>query len=151
MAEKRNFKYLQGKYIPKHPEKYKGNPNAIFFRSFWEYHLFRWLDSSSKVLEWGSETVVVPYKSPKTGRYHRYFVDIYAKIIDKDNVPRKYLIEVKPYKETIPPKTMRDTPKYRQRLMNYYVNLAKWKAAEEEAEKKGMKFVVITEKELYGK
>ncbi|MCX8008232.1 MAG: head completion protein [Patescibacteria group bacterium] len=147
----RNFRYIQGKYIPKNVEKYKGNPNAIFFRSFWEYHLFQWLDASSKVVEWGSETVVVPYLSPKTGNIQRYFVDIYAKIIDRDGKVRKYLIELKPYKETIPPKTMKDTPKYRERLLNYYVNVAKWKAAAEAAEKNGMKFIVITEKELYGK
>ncbi|MCX8009244.1 MAG: head completion protein [Patescibacteria group bacterium] len=147
----KRVRYIQGKYIPKNVEKYKGNPNAIFFRSFWEYHLFQWLDGSSKVIEWGSETVVVPYLSPKTGNIQRYFVDIYAKIIDRDGKAQKYLIELKPYKETIPPKNIKDSPKYRERLLNYYVNVAKWKAAADAAEKNGMKFIVITEKEIYGK
>ena len=137
--------FIQGKYIPKNIKKYKGNFDNIFFRSMWEYHLFKWLDASSKVLEWGSETVVVPYQNPYTGKFHRYFVDIYAKIMDKDGIVRKYLIEVKPYKQTIPSK--RGT-KYD---MTYKINLAKWKAAEKVANENGMKFIVLTEKELYGK
>ncbi len=148
---KKNLKFIQGKYIPKNLHKYRGDFNNIYFRSLWEYHLFRWLDASSKVVEWGSETVVIPYLNPFTGRQHRYFVDLYAKILDKDGVVRKYLIEVKPHKETIPPKTLKDSNKYSMMMAKYKINLAKWKAAEAVAKENDMKFIILTEKELYGK
>lgn len=141
----KNRKFIQGRYIPKNIKKYKGDFRNIVFRSLWEYHLFKWLDSSSKVIEWGSETVAIPYQNPYTGAFHRYFVDIYAKIIDRDGNTRKYLIEVKPYNQTIPSKRGN---KYN---MTYNINMAKWKAAEKVAEKNGMKFIILTEKELYGK
>ena len=144
MKKKSELRYIQGKFVPKNVNKYKGNPNQIFFRSLWEYHLFRWLDGSSDVEEWGSETVVIPYFNLLDKKIHRYFVDIYAKIRDKDGVIRKYLVEVKPYKETIRPKDVRMVPKY-------ITNMSKWKAAEEFAKKNGMRFILLTEKELYGK
>lgn len=150
---KRNIpKYIQGKFVPTEIHKYKGNPNNIFFRSLWEYHLFQWLDKSKSVIEWGSETVVVPYVSPIDKKLHRYYIDLYAKIIDKDGVVRKYLIEVKPYKETVKPKTLNEnSAKYNKSIIRFYQNLAKWQAASEFAEKNGMKFILLTERELYGK
>lgn len=142
----KNLKYIQGRYSLNHPEKYRGNPNQVFFRSLWEYHLFQWLDSSQYVLEWGSETVIIPYFNPIDKKYHRYFVDIYAKIKEKDGTIRKYLIEVKPYKETQKPK--KATP---QNMFKYIQNMSKWRYADMYAKNNDMKFIVLTERELYGK
>lgn len=142
----------KGKYIPTNPQKYKGNPNAIIFRSLWELKLFKYLDLSSNVLEWGSEEVIIKYVSPVDGKVHRYFVDCYAKIVDKDGNVRKFLIEVKPKKETLPPKKpKRQTPKYIREVYKYMTNLSKWRQASAYAEKYGMKFIILTEEELFGK
>ena len=46
---------LQGKYYPKHPEKYKGNAGEIFYRSSWELKFMEWCDSTKAVLAWQSE------------------------------------------------------------------------------------------------
>jgi trans-aconitate methyltransferase len=66
-----------GKYRPISPQKYKGNPTEIYYRSLWELRFMKWCDENKKVLEWGSEEIVVPYRSPLDGKYHRYFVDFY--------------------------------------------------------------------------
>ena len=48
-------------------------------------------DRNSSVLEWGSEEIVIPYRSPIDGRAHRYYVDFYIKITPKSNEVKKYL------------------------------------------------------------
>ena len=63
------------------------------------------------------------------------------------------LVEIKPYKQTIPPiKPKQDSNKLKRRYQNelatYAVNLAKWDAARHFCSKKGLKFAIITEKEL---
>ena len=35
-------------------------------------------DNNESVIEWGSEEVVIPYKSPWDGRIHRYFPDFFT-------------------------------------------------------------------------
>lgn len=142
-------KWLQGKFIPKHIEKYVGNVNDITYRSSWEKRLMLWLDNNENVLQWNSEETVLPYKSPIDGELHRYYLDFTAKIKTKHGI-RKFLIEVKPYQQTIKPvKTPR---KHLSTLLNeektYLVNQAKWKVAQQYAKKLGAEFIVLTEKEL---
>ena len=57
-----------------------------------------WCDMNESVLEWGSEEIAIPYRSPLDNRMHRYFPDFYMKIGSK-----KYLIEIKPYRFTQEP------------------------------------------------
>ena len=45
----------KGQYIPRHPEKYVGNPNRIVFRSLWERTFMEWCDISESVTRWASE------------------------------------------------------------------------------------------------
>lgn len=142
----------KGKYPLKNPQKYKGNKNNIIFRSLWELRLFKYLDLSSFVTEWASEEVVVQYISPVDGKPHNYFVDIYAKIKNNDGKEKKYLIEVKPKKETVPPRTPhKNTHKYREEAKKFLNNMAKWESAKKFAERYGMEFVVLTEEDLFGK
>ena len=68
-----------GRYIPTKPEKYKGNPMKIIYRSLWERRLMVYCDQNDKVIEWGSEEIIIPYYSPLDGRTHRYFPDFYMK------------------------------------------------------------------------
>jgi hypothetical protein len=138
------MRYYQGTYRPKFPRKYKGNPHNITYRSSWEYKFMLWCDTTPSIQEWSSEECVIPYKSPVDNKYHRYFVDFYMKINNK-----KYLVEVKPFKQTKEPKTQkRMTKKYINEVVTWSVNQAKWKAATEFCLDRQWEFKIITEKEL---
>jgi hypothetical protein len=142
-------KYKQGKYTPRYPAKYDGNPTEIIYRSSWEYRYMHWLDNNIQVLKWSSETTVIPYVSPKDSRFHRYFVDFKMTLKNNQGKTKTYLVEVKPEVECSPPKVpKRQTPAYINRVMTYGVNQAKWKAAELFANQRGWTFVVITERHL---
>mgnify|MGYP002642368914 FL=1 len=104
----------------------------------------KWCDVTPSVDEWGSEEIVIPYTSPVDGKRHRYFPDFYVKIGNK-----KYLVEVKPLKQTKEPKTQqRMTKRYINEVVTWSVNQAKWKAAEEFCKDNNWEFMLITEKEL---
>ena len=62
----------KGKYKPRHPSKYKGDPTNIIYRSLWERKFMLYCDQTTNVLEWGSEEIALPYRSPIDNRYHRY-------------------------------------------------------------------------------
>jgi ATP-dependent Zn protease len=83
---------------------------------------------------------------------HRYFVDFYFKARTKEGSLKKYLIEVKPYNQTIEPKRpKRITESYISSVHTYVINQAKWNAAKDFAKKYDMNFLVLTEKELFNK
>ena len=118
--------------------------------AFPELYFFQWCDRNPNVLEWASEAVIVPYISPLDNKVHRYFVDNIL-ILKEGSKNVKYLVEIKPYKQTIPPNATRR--KKRETLLHeqatYEVNKVKWEAANEWAKKNGYKFIIITEKELF--
>ena len=134
----------QGKYRASFPRKYKGDHNNIIYRSSWEYKFMKWCDYTTSVQEWGSEEIIIPYISPADGKRHRYFPDFYVKIQN-----RKYLVEVKPFKQTLEPKPQkRNTKRYINEVVTYHINKAKWKAATEFCKDHSWEFMLITEKEL---
>lgn len=146
---KKNRNYRQGIYSPKFPEKYKGNKHNIVYRSNYELVAFRFFDLNPNVMEWSSEETIIPYANPLTGRTSRYFVDVYAKMKDKNGEIRKYLIEIKPHSQTLPPvQKNRKTKSLIYQQAEYVKNQAKWKAATEWCNKKNMTFVILTEKHL---
>ena len=145
----------KGKFRPKNPSKYMGDPTNIVYRSGWELKFMSYIDSHKKVLEWASEEVIVPYRSPIDGRIHRYFPDFLVKQINKDGVKESILIEIKPKYQTIPPDiAKKNTPKgrVRKRYLNevktYGINEAKWKAAQEFCDDRGWKFQIMHEDHL---
>lgn len=141
-------KYKQGIYQPINKEKYVGDKLPIY-RSGYEMKLCVWLDKTPTVKKWSSESVVIPYVSPLDGRIHRYFVDFVVFIQEGDKLV-KYLVEVKPKKETLLPvvnkKKKQSTIIYE--TATYAKNQAKWSAAKQWAANKGMKFIILTEQEL---
>ena len=146
---KKNNKYRQGIYQVAHKEKYKGNGNNVTFRSGWELKVMKFLDHNTNVVEWSSEEAIIPYQNPLTGRISRYFVDFYAKMKDKNGSTKKFLIEVKPYSQTIPPvQKNRKTKNLIYQQAEYVKNQAKWKSASEYCLKRDMNFVILTEKQL---
>jgi len=142
----------KGKYRPINPKKYKGDPTNIIFRSLWERKLMSEFDMNPNVIEWGSEEVIVPYKSPLDGKWHRYFPDIVIKMRDKNGSIKIKMIEVKPLGQTQQPKphdnSKRPSKKYLVEVARYGINSAKWKAAREYCADRSWDFVIITEKEL---
>ena len=146
---KKNKNYRQGMFRPKFPTKYKGNVNNIVYRSSYELVAFRFFDSNPNVIEWCSEETIVPYMNPLTGRISRYFVDIYAKMKSKTGDVKKYLIEIKPHSQTLPPSaTAKKTKSLAYKQAEYVKNQAKWQAAYEYCIKRSMSFVILTEKHL---
>ena len=139
----------KGRYKPKHPEKYIGNPTNIIYRSLLERRFMVYCDKSNSILEWGSEEVIVPYKSPIDNRMHRYFVDFIVKLKNKDGIKETLLIEVKPKKQcSAPKKPKKKTRKYITEVKNWGITSAKWKAATEYAENKGWRFIIMTDETL---
>lgn len=137
------------RFTPKHPEKYLGDVNNIISRSSWERKFMKWADNNPAVVKWCSEEIVVPYLSPVDGKMHRYFTD-FAMVIERNGVHQKYLIEIKPEIQTLPPKRgKRSTNKYVVNLAQYAVNQSKWAAATEYCKRNNMNFTVLTEKHLF--
>ena len=139
----------RGKYYPSFPRKYKGDPTNIIYRSLWERKFMVYCDRNAKILEWGSEEIALPYISPHDSRVHRYFPDFYIKVQENTGKVKRYLIEVKPLKQTVKPKKpKRQTKGYIREAFEYARNQAKWKAAREYCADRMWEFKVITEKEL---
>lgn len=147
---KKKGKYFQGKFTPKNYKKYRGNPTKIFYRSGYEFKYFSRLDLDKNVLEWSSEEIVIPYVSPKDGKVHRYFPDVWVKMIHKDGVIRTSIVEIKPKVQTARPvrgpKQKMQT--YINEMITFQVNDAKWQAAKAYAAKRGWEFHVLSEREL---
>ena len=139
----------KGKYKPKNVKKYVGNPTKVIYRSLWERRFMVFCDNNESVLSWGSEEVVVPYKSPIDGRWHRYFVDFIVETKNKSGHKEILLIEVKPKAQCVEPKRKKKpTRRYLNEVKRWGVNSAKWKAAIEFAENRGWRFKILTEDEL---
>ncbi len=100
-------------------------------------------------MEWGSEEFWIPYLSPVDNRVHRYFPDFIIKVKESAGQVKTYVVEVKPKKQTQPPKKpKRQTKSYIYECKTYAVNQAKWKAAVEFCKDHMIQFKVITEDEL---
>jgi len=138
-----------GFYKPKNPRKYRGNPSRIVYRSLWERKYMIYCDNTPSILEWGSEEVIIPYRSPIDGKAHRYYPDFYIKVREKSGKISKYIIEIKPKKQTKPPygKDKR-TKAYRNAVLTFAKNKAKWNAAENYCDNRQMKFLILTEDHL---
>ena len=139
----------KGKYYPSFPRKYKGDPTNIVYRSLWERKFMVYCDKNQNILEWASEEIAIPYRSPIDNRVHRYFPDFYMKVKETNGKIKNYVIEVKPAKQTIPPKKpKRQTKGYIREAYEYAKNQAKWKMAKEFCADRQWEFKVVTEKEL---
>jgi hypothetical protein len=145
----RDSKYYQGRFHPQNPQKYKGDPRNIIYRSSWELKFMKWCDLNENILEYGSEEFWIPYLSPVDNRVHRYFPDFIVKMKNSFSEVKTYVVEIKPQKQTIPPKQRaRVTKSYLTECKTYAVNQAKWKAAEEFCADRMIEFKIVTEKEL---
>jgi hypothetical protein len=141
---------IKSKYKPNYPNKYKGDANNIICRSSWERRFCSWCDLNENIIEWGSEEFWIPYLSPVDNRVHRYFPDFIIKLKESTGQIKTYVIEVKPKRQTQPPKPKsRMTKGFLYEAKTYAVNQAKWKAAVEFCKDRMLEFKIITEDELF--
>ena len=140
----------KGKYYPSFPRKYKGDPTNIIYRSLWERKFMVYCDKNQNILEWASEEIAIPYRSPIDNRVHRYFPDFYMKVRQKDGSIKKFIIEVKPKHQCKAPPTnpKRKTRKWFNEVKTYLTNQAKWKSANEFCADNNMEFKILTEDHL---
>ncbi len=142
----------KGRYKPKNPSKYDGDPTNIIYRSLLERRFMVYCDMNSTILKWSSEEVVVPYVSPVDNRWHRYFVDFWVQYRDSNGNLKSSLIEVKPFSQTKEPKRLeggkKPTRRFLNEVMTWGVNQAKWKAATEYCHDRKWDFKILTEKDL---
>jgi len=146
---RRDRRFKQGVYNPV-GSKYRGKSNPIY-RSSWELKFFRWCDLNENVIEWNSENVVIPYRIGN-GKPRRYIVDNTVTIREGSCI-KKYLVEIKPYKQTQPPSSHGNKKKstiiYEQ--YTFAKNKCKWGAAKQWCTKNGYEFLILTEKDLFNK
>lgn len=141
----------KGKFSPRNPRKYVGDPTKITYRSGLELKVMNYFDKHSDVISWSSEEVIVPYRSPIDNRFHRYFVDFLVTFKLRDGTQKTILIEVKPKSQTKPPvKKSKVTRRYLNEVRTWGVNQAKWTAAIEHCKKRGWEFQIMTEQEING-
>ena len=121
---------IKGKYIPK--DKSKLDKKSVIYRSMWERRFMLYCDRSENILKWDSESIHIPYVSPKDERLHNYYPDFYVKYKDVEGNINEKIIEIK--------------PKWQ---ISFSLNRAKWRAARLYCIKHGYEFQVLTEKELF--
>ena len=93
-----------GKFKPKNYKKYKGDPTKIYYRSLWERRFMVYCDNNPSIIEWGSEEIIIPYRSPVDRKVHRYFPDFYIKYQNSKGEVLREIVEVKPKAQCLPPK-----------------------------------------------
>ena len=141
-----------GRFKPKNYKKYKGDPTNVFYRSLWERRFMVYCDNNPNILEWGSEEIIIPYKSPLDKKVHRYFPDFFIKYKNSSGEIIREIIEVKPKRHLSPPKEpKRKTKRYLGEVNTYIVNQAKFKAAEEFCKDRKLGFRILTEEHLVPK
>jgi TnsA endonuclease N terminal len=134
--------FHQGKFKCKHPEKYKGNPTKIFYRSSWELKYMLKLDHDENVEWWQSEEIMIPYHDRSRGHGGHYYPDFLVKFKDKK---RPVMYEIKPLAQTMPPKNNGNQKRFVKEALAFAKNVSKWEAAREWCKLRGYDFEVVTE------
>ena len=141
-----------GKFKPKNYKKYKGDPTRIYYRSLWERRFMVYCDNNPSIIEWGSEEIIIPYRSPVDKKIHRYFPDFYIKYVNRKGQAVREIIKDKPKSQCSPPPVpKRQTKKFKEKVLTYIINQAKFKAAGEFCKDRKMGFRILTEDHLVPK
>ena len=135
--------WIQGTYIPQHPEKWINN-KPIRGMSSWETRVFQVLDMNPAVTKIGSEVLQIPYYHPLKKKTCLYIPDILVEIVNSKGKRVTYLYEIKPAKEAMVSKA-----KSRYDKLSLLVNMFKWKAAYKFCQERGIIFKVLTEEQLF--
>tara|TARA_R110000772_G_scaffold65007_2_gene145147 strand:- start:719 stop:1195 length:477 start_codon:yes stop_codon:yes gene_type:complete len=144
--------FIQGYFKPNKTEKYVG-PEPIIYRSSWERKFMIWCDKNTLVQKWSSEPVAIPYWSKLHNKQRTYHPDFYIKVLKHDGTIDNILIEIKPHAQIQKPKppTVNSTKalkNYKFLAEQYVINRDKYIAAQQFANERGWRFVVMTENSL---
>ena len=123
---------IKGKYTPKNSYKLDNKRTTVIYRSMWERRFMLYCDRNDNILEWNSESIHIPYVSPKDNRVHNYYPDFYVKYKNTHGKTVEKIVEIKPKWQS-----------------KWSVNRAKWRAARQYCKVHGYEFQVLTEKELF--
>lgn len=135
---------MKGRFKLKHPEKYKGNPTKVIFRSSWEMKKMMEFDHDPNIEWWCSEEISIPYFDKSRGHNGRYWPDFLVKYKEKAPI----LIEIKPYVQTQPPVNSGKKQRFIKEALTYAKNISKWQEAKRWCEARGYSFQILTEREL---
>lgn len=135
------------KPIDEHMKSYDNG--KLNFKSSLELNAIKYADYNKHIVKFALEPFAIKYIKPTDGKYHRYYIDLFLEFSNGE----KFLVEVKSFGETIPPKkpknkSQKSANNYQKALQTYYVNQAKWAAAKEFAKMNKLKFIILTEREL---
>lgn len=135
--------WAQGNYQIQNPAKYvgKGMPR---YRSGWELSFMRFCDTNDHILQWASESIAIPYRSPLTGKMKNYIPDFLITYRTRNNSVKAELIEIKPRGQSV----IEEKMKSRDRAV-VAVNYAKWASAQAWCKRNGLTFRVITEQDMF--
>lgn len=140
---------LKGKFRPHNPEKYKGDPSNIVYRSSWERSFMNYLDLHQDVEWWMSEERCVWYDNPVTKKKARYFPDFIV-CYNRKGVRTTEMVEIKPQNQVDGPPVnpKRKTEAWVNAVKTYIINRKKWEAAAKQCEDRGWNFRLLTEKNV---
>jgi len=136
-------RFANGKYEVQNAHKFVGK-SLPTYRSSWELAFMRMCDSHPNILKWASENIKIPYRNPATGKYANYVPDFMIQYIDKDGTEHVELVEIKPSTQT----TL-ENARNKGDAFQTAVNAAKWTAAQEWCKRKGIRFKVINEDQIF--
>ena len=136
-------KFASGSYLVENRTKYVGGKNPTY-RSSWELAFMKMCDAHPNITKWASENVKIPYRSPIDGKYHNYTPDFMIQYTDRSGRTNVELIEIKPSNQT----TMENAKSSRNQVQ-VAINAAKWTAAQEWCKRKGIRFKVINEDQIF--
>lgn len=144
--------YKQGYYDVNKSSKYEG-PKPCIYRSGLEYKFMVWCELNPSIITWSSEPYYINYSDlSSAGKKRKYYIDF--TIVFKSGA--KWLVEVKPYKQTIDVKnfgkvlkrlkTNDSRKEYLSKSDDAVIkNFSKWYEAKKYCDKIDSKFVIITE------
>ena len=134
--------YQQGNYQPKNTEKYIGK-HIPKYRSGWELQFMRMCDDHPAIQAWASESHRIPYIHPITGQRKTYVPDFFVIYVDANGKRHAELVEIKPSSQIVG----NASGQYDQ--ARAVVNQAKWNYAQQWCKQQGIRFRIITEKEIF--
>lgn len=145
--------FHSGVYKILNKNKYLGETEPKV-RSSWEKRVCNFCDNNVSVKRWGFEIINIPYLSSIDMKQHKYITDFYCEILNKQGKLIKYILEVKPSKQTIMPKIPKNKTKkamknYMYETEIYVKNQDKWKYATAFCKSRGLEFKIITEKHIF--
>jgi hypothetical protein len=137
-------KYSQGIFTPNNPEKYIGKHKPKY-RSSWEMVFMRFLDENKNITHWASESIVIPYRHPFTGKITNYVPDFFVVYENKNGKRLAEVVEIKPRKQSL----IESKAASQKDRMVVAINHAKWQAANLYCKANGFVFRVINEDQIF--